>query len=125
MNIFDKYLDRIKEILLEISEKGDLILPETLDSITTEIPPAKFKSDISTNVAMILSKINKRSPLDLANILVEDLKKKDELISDISVVNPGFINIKFKPVFWTKFVKEINKNSKSFGINTKEKKKII
>ena len=123
MNIFDKYLDRIKEILLEISEKGDLILPETLDSITTEIPPAKFKSDISTNVAMILSKINKRSPLDLANILVEDLKKKDELISDISVVNPGFINIKFKPIFWTKFVKEINKNSKSFGINTKEKKK--
>ena len=123
MNIFDQYLDKIKKILLELSKNGNIILPDNLDNITTEIPPTKFNSDISTNVAMVLSKVNKKSPLDLANILVESIKKNDELIDEVKVVKPGFINIKFKSIFWTNFIKEIIKNYKIFGINTKEEKK--
>ena len=122
MNIFDEYLEKIKEILSDLSKNGNLILPDKLDGITAEIPPAKFNCDISTNVAMVLSKLNNKSPTDLANILSDALKKSDKLIEDISIVKPGFINIKFKPIFWTNFIKEIIINSKSYGINTKEKK---
>ena len=123
MNIFDKYLDNIKKTLLELSKKGDLILPNSLDGITAEIPPSKFDSDISTNVAMVLSKLNKKSPIDLANILSKEIREKDKLIDEISVAKPGFINIKLKPIFWTNFIKEIIQNSESFGINNKEDKK--
>ena len=123
MNIFEEYLDKIKKILLELSKNGELIIPDKLDGINTEIPPSKFNCDISTNVAMFLSKINKKSPADLAETLAKAIKKNDKLIEDISIVKPGFINIKFKPIFWTNFIEEIIKNSKSFGINTKEKKK--
>jgi arginyl-tRNA synthetase len=123
MNIFDQYLDKIKKIILDLSKQGDLILPEKLDGITAEIPPSKFNSDISTNVAMVLSKINNKSPTDLASILAATIKKNDKLIEDISIVKPGFINIKFKPIFWTNFVEEIIKNAKAFGINKNEKKK--
>ena len=123
MNIFDEYLTKVKDILLKLSKKGDLILPDTLNGITTEVPPAKFNSDISTNVAMVLSKLNKKSPIDLANTLVTAIKENDKLIQTISVVKPGFINIKFKPIFWTNFVEDIIKNSNNFGINLKEKKK--
>ena len=122
MNIFDQYLDKIKNVLLDLSKNGNIVLPEKMDGITAEIPPAKFNSDISTNVAMVLSKANNKSPSDLANILIKTIKEKDELIDNVSVVKPGFINIKFKPIFWTKFVKEIIKNSDNYGINTKEKK---
>ena len=122
MNIFDEYLEKIKEILSDLSKNGNLILPDKLDGITAEIPPAKFNCDISTNVAMVLSKLNNKSPTDLANILSDALKKSDKLIEDISIVKPGFINIRFKPIFWTNFIKEIIINSKSYGINTKEKK---
>ena len=123
MNIFDQYLEKIKKTLLDFSQNKDLILPESLNGITAETPPSKFDSDISTNVAMVLSKINKRSPIDLANTLSEEIKRKDKLIENISVVKPGFINIKFKPIFWTNFIKEIIQNSNSFGIDTKENKK--
>ena len=123
MNIFDQYLDKIKKILIDLSKNEDLIIPNSLDGITAEIPPVKFQCDISTNVAMVLSKINKKSPEDLAKIIVEAIKKKDELIEEISIAKPGFINIKLKPVFWTNFAKEIIENSKTFGINIKEKKK--
>ena len=123
MNIFEQYQNKIKKILLDFSKTGGLILPDKLDSITTEIPPIKFNSDISTNVAMVLSKVNKKSPIDLAHILVKAIKLNDELVEDISIIKPGFINIKFKSIFWTNFVEEIIRNSKIFGINTNEKKK--
>ena len=123
MNIFDLYLDKIKKILIDLSKKDKIILPDSLNGITTEIPPANFNSDISTNVAMVLSKINKKSPTDLAQILTDAIKKKDDLIDDISIVKPGFINITFKPIFWTNFVEKITSNAKDFGRNIKEKKK--
>ncbi|MDC3231440.1 arginine--tRNA ligase [Candidatus Pelagibacter sp.] len=123
MNIFDQYLDKIKDILIDLSKNGDLIMPESLNGITAEIPPSKFDSDISTNVAMVLSKINKKTPIELANILIEILKKKDKLIDDISVVKPGFINIKFKKIFWTNFIQNITTNSKTFGTNINNTKK--
>ncbi len=123
MNIFDQYLDNIKKILLDLSKNGNLLLPDNLDGITAEIPPSKFDSDISTNVAMVLSKVNKKSPMDLATKLTEAIKKSDELVEDISIIKPGFINIKFKGNFWNKFLEDIIQNAKTFGINSKEKKK--
>ena len=123
MNIFDQYLDKIKKIILDLSKKGKIILPDNLDGINTEIPPEKINCDISTNVAMVLSKINKKPPLELAEILAKSLKNEDKSIKEVSIVKPGFINIKFQPVFWTNFSKEIIKNAKTFGINTNEQKK--
>ena len=105
MNIFELYTIKIKQILSDLSKKGELILPEKLDGINTEIPPSQFNFDISTNAAMVLSKLNKKSPLDLAEILVKIIKKDDELVENVSIIKPGFINIKFKSIFWTNFIK--------------------
>jgi arginyl-tRNA synthetase len=122
MNIFELYLDKIKSIITDLNKKGELIIPESFDGINAEIPPAKFDCDISTNVAMVLSKLNKKSPLDLAEQILPIIKKNDSLIEIITVVKPGFINIKFKPLFWSNFVEEVINNAKTFGINKKEKK---
>ena len=122
MNIFDLYLEKIKKMLLDLSKDNNLILPENLDGITVETPPKKFDSDISTNVAMVLSKINKKSPADLSQIFIENLKKHDEFIENVTFANPGFINITFKPIFWTNFIEKIINNSKTFGVNQNEKK---
>ena len=108
---------------MNLSAKGKIILPDNLEGINTELPPKKFNSDISTNVAMVLSKINKKSPMDLADDLAKVIKKRDDFIEEANIVKPGFINLKFKPIFWTNFIKEIIKNSKTYGINKKEKKK--
>ena len=123
MNIFDQYLDKIKKILLDLSKESLITLPESLDGINTEIPPEKFNCDLSTNVGMVLSKINKKPPLEIAGTIADVLKKKDKLINEISVVRAGFINIKFKPIFWTNFIQEIIKDAKTFGKNNKEQKK--
>ena len=68
MNIFELYLDKIKLIILELSKKDQLVIPDTFNGINAEIPPPKFNCDISTNVAMVLSKLNKTSPIELSLI---------------------------------------------------------
>ena len=122
MNIFELYLDKIKSIIIELNKKGELLIPESFNGINAEIPPQKFDCDISTNVAMVLSKLNKKSPIDLAEQISPIIKNKDPLIENINVVKPGFINIKFKPLFWSNFIQEIITNSSTYGVNEKEKK---
>ena len=123
MNIFDLYLDKIIILIKKLNKDGSLELPESLNGINVDIPPANFDCDISTNVAMFLSKINKKSPMDLANFLINEIKKQDVLIDSINVVNPGFINIKFKSEYWNNFIKNVNDNYIDYGTNIKEKKK--
>ena len=122
MNIFELYLDKIKSIIIDLNKNNQLEVPESFNGINAEIPPPKFDCDISTNVAMVLSKINKTSPLQLAEKLASEIKNKDSEIETISVAKPGFINIKFKPSYWSNFIKNITDNADSFGINEKEKK---
>ena len=122
MNIFDLYLDKIIILIKRLNKEGSLELPESLNGINVDIPPPNFDCDISTNVAMVLSKANKKSPIDIANTLIDLIKSEDEKIETISVAKPGFINIKFKAIYWNNFIKNINENYKNFGVNTKEEK---
>ena len=122
MNIFELYLDKIKSIIVNLSKEGKIIIPETFNGINSEIPPTKFDCDISTNVAMVLSKLNKKSPIDLAKQISPIIKNIDPYIENITIAKPGFINIKLKTSFWSNFIKQIINNPKNFGINEKEKK---
>ena len=122
MNIFDLYLDKIIILIKKLNKEGALELPESLKGINVDIPPSNFEYDISTNVAMVLSRANKKSPIDIANTLVNLIKSEDEKIESISVAKPGFINIKFKGVYWNNFIKKVHDNYKNYGVNAKEKK---
>ena len=125
MNIFDYYLEKIKLLLNDLNKEGQIILPSSLDGINAEIPPEKFDCDISTNVAMVLSKINNKPPFDLAENLSKKIKSLDEYIDNVSIAKPGFINIKLKPSFWTNFINNIIKIPDTFGVNEKKIKKNI
>tara|TARA_Y100000590_G_scaffold142740_1_gene163817 strand:- start:3178 stop:4908 length:1731 start_codon:yes stop_codon:yes gene_type:complete len=114
MNIFELYFEKIIK-LIKSAKKDDLLeLPENIFGINVDIPPARFNCDISTNVAMVLAKPNNKSPLEVAKIIVDIIKKNDENLDEIKIEKPGFINLKFKKTFWNKFLKSII-NDKKFG----------
>ena len=127
MNIFNIYLDKIIKILTDQNKKGLLKLPETLVSINVDIPPNKFDCDISTNVSMVLAKINETQPLELANKLIPLIRNEDSNIANIEFAKPGFINIKFKKNFWNEFLKDIINSKKTYGSsdNTKKHKYLV
>ena len=123
MNIFELYLEKILKVVKQANKEKLIEVPENLKGINVDIPPPQFNCDISTNVAMVLAKPNKKSPIDVANQLVSLIKNDDTEIEDISIAKPGFINIKFKNSFWNNFLKEVISSGNNFGVNKKIIKK--
>ena len=122
MNIFFQYTIKIKKLVNDLKKKGKLNLPSNLDSVIVDIPPENFVGDISCNIAMIISKINKKNPLDLANLISKEIKDKFSEVDEIFVVKPGFLNLKFKNSFWNIFLKETIKKKNHYGISNKKNK---
>ena len=114
MNIFKFYIDKIIDILKTANKEGLIYLPENLNSINVDIPPPKFNCDISTNVAMVLSKPNNKSPIEIAETLSSLIKENDKYIEKITIEKPGFINLKLNKDFWNFLLHEII-NDKEYG----------
>ena len=119
MNIFKLYKDKIINILKSANKENLIKLPENLNSINVDLPPSKFNCDISTNVAMVLSKSNEKSPIVLAEILSKLIKQNDHYINDISIEKPGFFNIRLNldgyfPI--SSDAKDINKYNDIFDV---------
>ena len=121
MNIFNKYLDIIIKLLNDEKNRGKLLLPDNFNSILVEIPPEKFNCDLSTNVAMVLSKINKTSPMEIAE-QIKGLLDEIPDVQETTIAKPGFLNIKLNNNHWNLLVKDILSKPKDYGVNLKEKK---
>ena len=83
MNNFDLYLEKIIQIINTAQDEGLLKLPDKLNGINVDIPPTHFDCDISTNVAMVLSKLNQKSPIELANQLVQMIKNNNNEFASV------------------------------------------
>ena len=122
MNIFRLYSKKIRDNITALDKDGVIKTPKDLNSISVDVPPENIQSDISTNAAMVLSKINSKSPLVVAEIIKKKLLEDND-ISNIDILKPGFINIKFKPSFWNLFLENIINNPNEFGVDSSQTKK--
>lgn len=91
MNVYKFLSNSIKKKLAEVSELRDS-LPE---DIAIETPKIRDFGDFSTNIAMMLARPLKKSPRDIADMIVPHLQALD-FVENVSVAGPGFINIKLK-----------------------------
>ena len=62
-----------------------------LDKIIIETPKDNKLGDYSTNIALMLTKILKDNPMNIASKIVSEIK--DEIIEKVEIATPGFINI--------------------------------
>ena len=123
MNLFLDYQKKIFDFLNKLEKKGDIRIPSKIKSVTVELPPKNQNADISCNAALILSKINKTSPENLAEILKKNLLKEFVEFENIEIAKPGFLNIYFHISFWKKYLSGIIKLKSRYGINKIIKKK--
>ncbi|MFA7252733.1 MAG: arginine--tRNA ligase [Candidatus Paceibacterota bacterium] len=99
---------------------------QQLPNFTVEHPDELSHGDYATNIALILSKQLKKSPIEIAQNLVENLNKiKGKEITKIEIAGPGFINFYLSPEFFENQTKEILKQGKNFGRNILGKKKKV
>lgn len=102
--------EHLKEILKQAIKK--IGVTEELD-IIIEIPKNPTHGDYATNVAMLLAKKLKDNPMNIAQKLKEQIT--DELIEQIDIISPGFINFKVKKDYLFENVNTILKEKNNYG----------
>ena len=83
-DLFNQAIDQLK---------ADSIIPADHEvRLVFERTRQKEHGDFATNVAMTLSKVAKRNPRELAQLIVDALPQ-DALITKLDIAGPGFINM--------------------------------
>jgi len=114
--ILDSIEKNIKQSNFQIK-----IIPE----IILLTPKNKSHGDLSTNIAMQLSRELKLKPLDIAHFIVDNLNIKDSIIGEVEMVRPGFINFCLKENWLYQVIDEIREKGEDYGkVNLGKGKKI-
>ena len=122
MNIFDNYLLIITKIILKNKDSLNLNNLKNLENVNIEVPPKHFNFDLSTNISLVLSKINKINPNDLAKSIKDLLLKNISHFEKIEVAKPGFLNIKLSKEGIVTNINSILKDRDTYGSKKLNKK---
>ncbi|MAV56469.1 MAG: arginine--tRNA ligase [Candidatus Pelagibacter sp.] len=123
MNLFNNYLKLIKKSIIKHNKIIGFNSKTELDKIIIESPPDKFDYDLSSNIALVLSKKINQNPRIIADKIKNILQKEIKDFSDIYIAGPGFLNFNLSHKAWINIINMILKSGKKFGIN-KSKNKI-
>ena len=107
----------IKEEIKQIIAKSldSLNIEYKSDEIIIDTPKLENNGDYSTNIALILTKKLKKPPLEIANLIKENINSN--IFAKVEIASPGFINIYLKK---ERLYQEINKiltEGKNYGKN--------
>jgi len=108
--------DYLKTLFEDASNKLDYL---KINNAFFTIPNQKGHGDLSTNIAMILTKELKKNPREIANEIIENLNYDSTIIEKIEIAGPGFINFTFTPIFLSKIISQINEEKSAFGTSKK------
>ena len=113
--IFQQHID---DALDALTAEG--VLPAELDrkNVTLEPPRDPSHGDLSTNAAMVLSKVAGLKPRDLAEKIVEKLTTLDD-VKSAEMAGPGFINLRVADAVLIGELLEIEKLGGEYGRSNK------
>ncbi|WP_338985073.1 arginine--tRNA ligase [Spiroplasma endosymbiont of Diplazon laetatorius] len=114
MNIL---INKIKAVIEEAVNKLNL-----QGNIIVERPKLIQDADFATNFALINSKLNNSNPIQLAELIVNEIKD-NELFENVEFVKPGFINFRINKDNLSEVVQNIIDLGSDFGKSNKKGKK--
>jgi arginyl-tRNA synthetase len=98
----------------EARKKGQL-KTEAWPALTLDAPKRPEWGDLASTVAMSLASSEQRAPHDIAQIIVENLPRREQLFERVEIVRPGFLNLTVKPALWQEVLKEIESQGAAYG----------
>ena len=109
--IFQQHVDSALDALV-----ADNAIPSGLDrkNVTLEPPRDPSHGDLSTNAAMVLSKVAGLKPRDLADLIVKKLDALEDVAS-VDVAGPGFINLRVSDAVLVRELSEIATLGDDYG----------
>ena len=115
MNIFEEYLDKIKSLIYKNKNLLNLDTLNNFKGITVETPPSEYNFDLSCNAGLVLGKINKINPKELAQKIKDLILKDLKDFENIEIAGAGFLNMKLSKKRIISNIKKILQNKDTFG----------
>lgn len=110
----------MKEYLYSVFKEAENKIPQLKEiSISFDVPRSIEHGDLSSNAAMLLTKILKKNPRVLAQEIIDTLNLDSSVISKTEIAGPGFINFFFTPGYTSKIIKDILNKKENFGKSNK------
>jgi len=103
-----KIVSQLTEAL--IKSLSSLEYPE--NNIQLSPPNNSEFGDLSTNVALTLSKDLKQNPMNIGKAIVDNLSLPEDLIDEVTISQPGFINFKISNKYYYNILNEIIDDNK-------------
>ena len=118
--------DIINDLKQEIRTTLDRIGYQDLEvEIILEVPKEKSFGDYATNVAMRLTKLAKKKPIEIANEIINNLDFEKAHISKAEIAGPGFINFTLDNNYLIKVINQVLVEGSEYGkINLGNNKRI-
>ncbi|MDU1478220.1 MAG: arginine--tRNA ligase [Staphylococcus epidermidis] len=116
-------IDQVKQTLIEEIEVSirKANLAEDIPEIKIEIPKDPKNGDYSSNIAMVLTKIAKRNPREIAQAIVDHLDTSKAHVKQVDIAGPGFINFYLDNQYLTAIIPEAITKGDRFGYATQSK----
>jgi len=110
--------DVIKSLLRDALERcrAEGLLPgEVVDEIGLDRPPRPDLGDLSSNVALTASARSNLNPRELAQALVNRLQAPPDLVRQVDIAGPGFINFHLRPKWLWDTLAQILREPDQYG----------
>jgi arginyl-tRNA synthetase len=118
MSLYENLKTKITNQLAEAADSaqaaGELKFEE-LPNFVLEEPREKQYGDLATNLAMVLAKQAKRSPREIAAILIRHMDTTGTWIESSEIAGAGFINFRLDPLWLTNVIAEVIKAGELYG----------
>lgn len=110
--------ERLKQILQKTVErcfKSGALTEMSIPDYVIEIPADPSHGHFASNLCMKMASGQKRSPREIASIILDNLADEENFIEKATVAGPGFINFWISEKEWQKTVAEILNSKDTYG----------
>lgn len=104
----------ITDALLQARQQGSL-QSEHFPQPMVDFPKREEWGDLSSSVAMVIAKQEKRPPLEVARVIADQLRTSCAFLEKISVAPPGFLNFTLRLDCWFSVLEEIERTGDRYG----------
>ncbi|WP_123042782.1 arginine--tRNA ligase [Cohnella candidum] len=116
MNVLEKLHTVMGNALSDAALGAGLVdSRDELPAIVLEVPKDKSHGDLATNLAMQLTKIAKRNPRQIAELILEHLDKSRAWIESAEIAGPGFINFRLDKSFLHGVIGDVRAQEARYG----------
>ena len=110
--------ESIKTLIDSAAKKAiaDGVLPSAeLNSFNIEVPADRTHGDFAVNAAMVWTKLFRKPPRAIADIIVNNLSLDGTFIDRAEVAGPGFINLFLSDRYYAAIVSDVLEKGEDYG----------